>query len=104
LELNALAIATEIEYEEGTTPLQTQFYQLMQSEEQRAHATLNIQKKKEVIKKYFDQSTTNKDFCKGQFVLLWNKDKEKPSLHSKFEALWIGPYQIENICGSINIC
>jgi hypothetical protein len=99
LELNALAIAIGIEYEEGTTPLQTHFYQLMQLEEKRAHAMLNIQRKKEAVKKYFDQSATIKDFHKGQFVLLWNKAKEKPSLHSNFDALWIGPYQIEKVCG-----
>jgi hypothetical protein len=51
------------------------------------------------VKKYFDQSTTIKYFLKDQLVLLWNKEKEKPSLHSKFDALWIGPYQIEKICG-----
>jgi hypothetical protein len=32
-------------------------------------------------------------------VLPWNKAKEKPSLHTKFEALWIGPYIIEKITG-----
>jgi hypothetical protein len=32
-------------------------------------------------------------------VLLWNKGGEKPSLHTKFEALWIGPYLNENVLG-----
>jgi hypothetical protein len=32
-------------------------------------------------------------------VLIWNKAKEKPSMHTKFEVLWIGPYIIENILG-----
>jgi hypothetical protein len=32
-------------------------------------------------------------------VLLWNKEKENPSLHTKFEALWIGPYTIEKNLG-----
>jgi hypothetical protein len=99
LELNALAISTRIEDEEGTTPMQSRFYQLMQLEEQREQALINIQKRQEVVKKYFDRGATVKDFHKDQFVLLWNKAKEKPSLHSKFDALWIGPYQIENICG-----
>jgi hypothetical protein len=40
-----------------------------------------------------------KDFQKGKLVLLWNKAKEKPSLHTKFEKIWIGPYIIENILG-----
>lgn len=30
-------------------------------------------------------------------MILWNKYKEIPSLHTKFEALWIGPYEIEKV-------
>jgi hypothetical protein len=32
-------------------------------------------------------------------VLLWNKAKEKSSMHTKFEELWIRPYVIEKIWG-----
>jgi hypothetical protein len=32
-------------------------------------------------------------------VLLWNKSKEKPLIDTRFEALYIGPYIIENILG-----
>lgn len=32
-------------------------------------------------------------------VLLWNKAKENPPLHRKFEAIWLGLYQIEKVCG-----
>jgi hypothetical protein len=32
-------------------------------------------------------------------VLLWNKAKEKLSMHTNFEALWIGPYVIKKILG-----
>jgi hypothetical protein len=40
-----------------------------------------------------------KNFQKGELVLLWNKAKENPSMHTKFEALWIRPYVIEKILG-----
>jgi hypothetical protein len=40
-----------------------------------------------------------KNFHKGELVLLWNKTKEKPSMHMKFEALWIEPYVVEKILG-----
>jgi hypothetical protein len=39
------------------------------------------------------------NFQKGELVLLWNKAKEKPSMHTKFKALWIGPYIVEKILG-----
>jgi hypothetical protein len=42
-------------------------------------------------------SETVKKFQKGELVLLWNKAKEKPSIHTKFEALWIVPYIVEKI-------
>jgi hypothetical protein len=32
-------------------------------------------------------------------VLLSNKAKEKPSMHTKLEALWIRPYIVEKILG-----
>jgi hypothetical protein len=37
------------------------------------------------------------NFQKGEIVLLWNKAKEKLSMHTKFKALWIRPYDIEKI-------
>jgi hypothetical protein len=51
------------------------------------------------INRYFDENTTVKKFQKGELVLLWKKAKEKPSMLTKFEALWIGPYIIEKIMG-----
>jgi hypothetical protein len=32
-------------------------------------------------------------------MLLWNKAKEKPSMHSKFKELCIGPHIINKILG-----
>jgi hypothetical protein len=32
-------------------------------------------------------------------VLLWNKSKEKPLMHTKFIALYIRPYIVEKILG-----
>jgi hypothetical protein len=58
-----------------------------------------MNQRQQIIKKYFDHSTTMKDFQKGQLVFLRNKAKENPSLHTKFEPLWIGPFIIENILG-----
>jgi hypothetical protein len=40
-----------------------------------------------------------KYFANDQLVLLGNKEKEKLFFHTKFEALWIGPYQIEKVIG-----
>jgi hypothetical protein len=68
-------------------------------EEERRKSLNRTSQRKKSVKRYFDQSTTIKNFQKGEQVLLWNKAKEKPSIHTKFEALWIGPYIVENILG-----
>jgi hypothetical protein len=38
-----------------------------------------------------------KNFWKGELILLWNKAKEKLSMHTKLEALWIRPYIVNKI-------
>jgi hypothetical protein len=58
-----------------------------------------MNQRKQSVKKYFDQRTTMKNFQKGELVLLWNKSKEKSSMHTKFATLWFGPYIIEKILG-----
>jgi hypothetical protein len=35
----------------------------------------------------------------GDTVLLWDKGREKPGKHGKFDSLWLGPYVIREIVG-----
>ena len=72
---------------------------MLKLEEERSKALNRTSQRQQSIKRYFDQSTTIKNFQNGEQVLLWNKAKEKLSIHTKFEALWIGPYIVENILG-----
>jgi len=30
---------------------------------------------------------------------MWDKRREKPGMHQKFDSLWLGPYYIEEIFG-----
>ena len=59
----------------------------MQLEEQRGKEITAVEKRQEVSKRIFDQKVTLKKFVKDQYVLLWNKAREKTSMHNKFEAL-----------------
>jgi hypothetical protein len=36
---------------------------------------------------------------KRDLVLMWDKKKEKPGKHGKFDSLWLGPYKIEDVVG-----
>jgi hypothetical protein len=31
---------------------------------------------------------------------MWNKKKEKPGKHGKFDSLWLGTYKIEDVSGT----
>jgi hypothetical protein len=41
-----------------------------------------------------------RDFKEGDFVLMWDKRREKPGMHKKFDSLWLGPYQIKERIGT----
>lgn len=42
----------------------------------------------------FDKKARVRIFREGDLVLKWDADREKPGKHSKFDALWSGPYLI----------
>ncbi len=48
------------------------------------------------MKKSFDRKTKFRIFREGDLVLKWDVDREKLERHSKFDALWSGPYVIIN--------
>lgn len=52
-----------------------------------------------VVKCWFDKRATCKAFKIFDLILMWDKAKEKPDSHTKFQRLWIGPYKIAKILG-----
>jgi hypothetical protein len=50
--------------------MQRRYNELLQLEDQREKLVLEMKKRKETIKKYFDKSKTSKDFQKDQLVLI----------------------------------
>jgi hypothetical protein len=104
VELNTLTYAVKMEYAEDITPLQKILNQFLRLEEERSESLQKISPRQYNFKRYFDESATIKKIKKGKLVLFWNKAKEKPSMHTKFEALWIRPYLIEKILGeNVNV-
>jgi hypothetical protein len=51
------------------------------------------------VKKTFDKSSRQRIFQEGDTVLLWDKRREKPGNHGKFDSLWTGPYIIQSSAG-----
>lgn len=47
------------------------------------------------IKRCFDKHIVgDKQFQVGDLVLKWDKESEAKGKHSKFQKLWLGPYEI----------
>ena len=42
----------------------------------------------------FDKKATAKVYSKGDLVLKWDENRAKLGRHSKFDAMWSGPYVI----------
>ena len=42
---------------------------------------------------------TRKDFQMGHLVLKWDKAHEEKGKHTKFQRMWLGPFQIVEVIG-----
>jgi hypothetical protein len=56
-----------------------------------------MEKNQEKVKGTFDRRERKIDFKKGDHVLMWDKRREKPGMHQKFDSLWLRPFKIEEI-------
>ncbi|KAH9303118.1 hypothetical protein KI387_014701, partial [Taxus chinensis] len=75
-------------------PLQVRYAELMELQELRDQAHLNMEKNQKQMKKTFDKKVKFRIFNEGDIVLKWDADHAKPGRHSKFDTLWSGPYMI----------
>ena len=49
----------------------------------------------EIVKRWFDKDKSgNKEFEVGVLVLKWYHPHDEKGKHTKFQHLWIGPFQI----------
>jgi hypothetical protein len=48
----------------------------------------------EKIKETFDNKERQRNFKEGDWVLVWDKRKEKPRVHKMFDSLCTWPYRI----------
>jgi hypothetical protein len=56
-------------------------------------------KNQDKVKRTFDKSSWQRVFQEGDTVLLWDKRRENPGNHGKFDNLWTGPYIIQSSAG-----
>ena len=81
--------------ENPSSSLQLRQDQIFKMEEQREKAKAIHAHHQKIVKALFDTtSTSSKAFEIGDLVLTWDKAHEEKSKHTKFQRLWLGPFQI----------
>ena len=80
--------------------MQNRINQLVELDEVRRRAVEKSISNQDKVKKNFDKSSKPRSFQKGDTVLLWDKRREKPGKHGKFDSLSLGPFFIYDIAGT----
>ena len=74
--------------------LQIRIYNLLKAEEARSKAKERFKQQQELVKRWFDKHKDGtKDFEVGDFVLKWDHPHDEKGKHTKFQQLWVGPFQ-----------
>eukprot|EP00253_Pinus_taeda_P027520 PITA_27520 len=94
LVLPSLALVQFIE-ENPSSSIQLRHDQILKLEEEREKAKIIHAKHQQIIKSSFDSvSSGSKQFQVGDLVLKWHKAHEDNGKHTKFQKMWLGPFQI----------
>jgi hypothetical protein len=72
---------------------------LLALEEKRTFALDNIKMRQQIVKKYFNKSVKTVKFKINEKVLLWYSTHADRGRHSKFQKLWLGPFNISFVLG-----
>eukprot|EP00253_Pinus_taeda_P030282 PITA_30282 len=80
--------------------LQKRINQLVRLEELRENARNKFRNHKMIVKRWFDHHQAgNKDYQVRDLVLKWDKLCEPKGKQTKFQHLWLGPFQVEEKIG-----
>jgi len=75
--------------------LQERISQLMKLEELRDRARIKFKNHQMIVKEWFGHHLAgDKYFQVGELVLKWDKLSEPKGKHTKFQHLWLGPFQV----------
>jgi hypothetical protein len=73
---------------------------LLMVEEERERDRNKFAAHQQLVKRWFDKhKSRDKNFDVGDLVLKWDKVNEPKGKHSKFQSLWLGPYQVAEKIG-----
>ena len=97
LELATCKLKTAIEDDVFKEGLERRILYLTKLQEERAEMVDKITKHQNRVKKLFDKRARPRKLMEGDLVLLWDKRQEPRGMHSKFQSLWKGPFQIVQV-------
>ena len=73
----------------------SEFIILLKLEESRSKARERFKHQQEMVKRWFDKHKAGKrKFEVGDLVLKWDHLHDEKGKHTKFQQLWVGPFQI----------
>ena len=79
----------------GSEILQARISTLLKLEESRLKYKEIFKQQQEIVKRWFDKRKYGKEILEiGDLVLKWDHPHDKKGKHTKFQYLWVGPYQI----------
>ena len=99
LSIPSLALVQYID-EAPTSSLQLRQLEIIKLEEKREQAKITHAHHQALVKASFDSNIiSRKDFQMGDLVLKWDKAHEEKGKHTKFQRMWLGPFQILEVIG-----
>ena len=99
LVIPSLSLVQHID-EVSTSSLQLRQMEIIKLEERQEQAKKTHAHHQALIKSSFDSAIiTRKNFQMGDLVLKWDKAHEEKGKHTKFQKLWLGPFQIVEVIG-----
>lgn len=84
-------------------PMEVRLIELMELEETRRKTLQKLKIHQALMKKTCDMKAIPKVFNERDLVLKWDELKSRPRKHTKFDAMWSGPFMITK-CKPHNAC
>ena len=80
---------------EPSSLIQQKIDTLLMLEEERENDKSKFIPHQQIVKRWFDKhKSKEKDFEIGDLALKWDRENEPKGKHSKFQNLWLGPFQV----------
>jgi ribonuclease HI len=91
----ALPVANLLHDYEGEPNLMLRrIHQMVEVQQTREQVLDRAHDRQQKIKQVFDRKNKKKEFEQGDLVLKWDAPRQEKGKHSKFDALWFGPFRI----------